>query len=209
MTATQTILSTTLTCLLGLALPATGFAHCGACGATSDDKAHAHCDSCTSEVKAEKTDKACACKGDKAATKTHGHDHAHDIVDTAVADGRFSVLASAVTKAGLVDALKGEGPLTVFAPTDEAFSKLPEGTLESLTDEQLVKILKSHVVAGKIKAKQAVAAAGTSVEALSGAKLPVTVDGDKVMIAGSTVIVADVKATNGIIHAIDTVIIPE
>ena len=135
--------------------------------------------------------------------------HTPNIVETAVKDGRFTILAGALQTAGLVDALSGKGPLTVFAPTDEAFNKLPEGTLESLSKEQLTQILTSHVIAGKIKAKDAIAADGSSVTALSGAALPVKVIDDAVTISGSTVVLPDVTASNGVIHVIDSVILPE
>lgn len=132
-----------------------------------------------------------------------------DIVDTAAAAGSFTTLLAAAEAAGLVDALKGEGPLTVFAPTDEAFAKLPEGTVASLllpeNKDQLAGILKLHVIAGKVKSKDL---AGQQIEAetLNGT---VSIDGtDGVTVNGAKVISADVKASNGIIHVIDTVLLP-
>lgn len=132
-----------------------------------------------------------------------------DIADTAAAAGSFTTLLAAAEAAGLVDALKGEGPLTVFAPTDEAFAKLPEGTVENLlkpeNKDQLAGILKLHVVAGKVKSKDL---AGKQIEAetLNGT---VSIDGtDGVTVNGAKVISADVKASNGIIHVIDTVLLP-
>lgn len=134
-----------------------------------------------------------------------------DIVDTAAAAGSFTTLLTAAEAAGLVDALKGDGPLTVFAPTDEAFAKLPEGTVASLLEpenkEQLAGILKLHVIAGeKVKSKDL---AGKTLEAetLNGT---VAIDGtDGVTVNGAKVVQADIKASNGIIHVIDTVLLPE
>jgi uncharacterized surface protein with fasciclin (FAS1) repeats len=130
-----------------------------------------------------------------------------DIVDTAVAAGSFKTLATALTAAGLVDTLKGPGPFTVFAPTDEAFAKLPAGTLESLLadKDKLAKVLTYHVVAGKVTAADVVK--------LKSAK---TVQGGSVKIDASSgvkvdqakVIQADVMASNGVIHVIDTVLLP-
>jgi len=132
-----------------------------------------------------------------------------DIVDTAAAAGSFTTLLTAAEAAGLVDALKGDGPLTVFAPTDEAFAKLPEGTVASLllpeNQDQLAGILKLHVIAGKVKSKDL---AGQQIEAetLNGT---VSIDGtDGVTVNGAKVISADIKASNGIIHVIDTVLLP-
>lgn len=133
-----------------------------------------------------------------------------DIVDTAVAAGSFNTLVAAVKAAGLVDTLKGDGPFTVFAPTDEAFSNLPEGTVASLLEEanrdQLVAILTYHVVPGKVMAADL---AGQVIEAatVNGANLDV--DGtDGVTVNGATVVTADVEASNGVIHVIDTVLMP-
>ncbi len=133
-----------------------------------------------------------------------------DIVDTAVAAGSFNTLVAAVKAAGLVDTLKGDGPFTVFAPTDEAFSNLPEGTVASLLEEanrdQLVAILTYHVVPGKVMAADL---AGKTIEAatVNGANLDV--DGTNgVTVNGASVISADVEASNGVIHVIDTVLLP-
>lgn len=151
--------------------------------------------------------------GDKpAAAKAEKAEYAKatsDIVDTAAAAGSFTTLLAAAEAAGLVDALKGEGPLTVFAPTDDAFAKLPEGTVASLllpeNKDQLAGILKLHVIAGKVKSKDL---AGQQIEAetLNGT---VSIDGtDGVTVNGAKVISADIKASNGIIHVIDTVLLP-
>jgi uncharacterized surface protein with fasciclin (FAS1) repeats len=132
-----------------------------------------------------------------------------DIVETAVAAGSFKTLATALTEAGLVDALKGEGPFTVFAPTDDAFAKLPEGTLESLLKdkEALKNILLYHVVSGSVMAADVVKL--DKAETLSGQEVYIKVKGDNVMINKSKVVKADIKAKNGVIHVIDTVLIPE
>lgn len=133
-----------------------------------------------------------------------------DIVDTAAGDAQFSTLVAAVKAAGLVDTLKSKGPFTVFAPTNDAFAKLPAGTVENLlkpeNKDKLVKVLTYHVVAGKTKAHD-----------LAGKKLNVkTVEGSDVAVDGTsgvkvnnaTVIKADVYASNGVIHVIDTVLLP-
>jgi uncharacterized surface protein with fasciclin (FAS1) repeats len=131
-----------------------------------------------------------------------------DIVDTAVAAGNFTTLIAAVQAAGLVETLKSEGPLTVFAPTDEAFAKLPEGTLEALLadTDTLAQILKYHVVPGKVMAADVVNL--TSADTAAGERLNIMVMGDKVMINDATVIVTDIECSNGVIHVIDTVVIP-
>ena len=148
----------------------------------------------------------------------HDHDHAHKvakavekvakptIVEFAVGDERFSTLVAAVTKADLVETLSGAGPFTVFAPTNDAFAALPEGTLESLTKEQLIGILTYHVVAGKVPAAEAIKLDGKSAATVNGADINVSVKDGKVMINDATVIIADVMTSNGVIHAIDKVI---
>jgi transforming growth factor-beta-induced protein len=133
-----------------------------------------------------------------------------DIVDTAVADGRFTTLAAALTAAGLVDTLKGEGPFTVFAPTDEAFAKLPAGTVDTLLKpenlETLTGILTYHVAAAKLPAAEVIKQ--TEITTVNGLPVLVKVDGDKVFINGAQVVITDIKAGNGIIHVIDSVILP-
>ena len=133
-----------------------------------------------------------------------------DIVDTAVAAGSFKTLVTAVQAAGLVDALKGEGPFTVFAPTDEAFAKFPPGVVPSLVRPEnrdtLVAILTYHVAPGRLTA--AMVTELDRIETLNGQRPAVRVDGGSVMIDNATVIAADIKASNGIIHVIDTVILP-
>jgi uncharacterized surface protein with fasciclin (FAS1) repeats len=130
-----------------------------------------------------------------------------DIVDTAVAAGSFHTLAAALNAAGLVDALKGEGPFTVFAPTDEAFAKLPEGTVAALLKdkEKLTAILTYHVVPGKVTAADVVKL--ESAKTLQGGELKINVK-DGVRINGAKVIQADVLAGNGVIHVIDSVLLP-
>jgi len=134
-----------------------------------------------------------------------------DIVDTAVAAGSFKTLAAALKAAGLIDTLKGPGPFTVFAPTDEAFAKLPAGTVETLLKPEnkakLTRILTSHVVAGKVMAADA--AKLTSAKAVSGETLTIAARGGAVMIDKARVVTADVAASNGVIHVIDTVILPK
>lgn len=138
------------------------------------------------------------------------HDHEHDIVDTAVEAGSFNTLVAAVKAAGLVDVLKGEGPFTVFAPTDEAFAKLPAGTLENLlkpeNKEKLAAILTYHVVSGKVDSASVVKL--TSAKTVQGSSVAVKVAGGKVFIDKATVIKPDVETSNGIIHVIDQVMLP-
>jgi uncharacterized surface protein with fasciclin (FAS1) repeats len=135
-----------------------------------------------------------------------------NIVETAVA-GKFNTLVAAVKAGGLVEALSGEGPLTVFAPTDEAFAKLPEGTLEKLLTpegkDQLVAILKYHVVKGKVPASTVVTLDGKAAETLQGGKVNIKVTDDGVMLNNKVkVIKTDVMCSNGVIHVIDTVLLP-
>lgn len=133
-----------------------------------------------------------------------------DIVDTAVAAGSFKTLAAALGAAGLVDTLKGEGPFTVFAPTDDAFKKLPAGTVEDLlkpeNKQKLVDILTYHVVAGKVASADA--AKLTKATALNKKEITVKKDGDSLLLNESKVTKADIEATNGVIHVIDTVLLP-
>ena len=133
-----------------------------------------------------------------------------DIVDTAVGAGSFKTLAAALTAAGLVDTLKGKGPFTVFAPTDDAFAKLPKGTVEDLLKPEnkakLVSILTYHVVAGSVKAADVVKL--TSAKTVEGTDVKIKVDGANVMVNDAKVTATDIEASNGIIHVIDTVIMP-
>lgn len=133
-----------------------------------------------------------------------------DLVDTAVAAGNFNTLVAAVQAAGLVDALKGAGPLTVFAPTDEAFAKIPGATLQSLLEpenkDQLVKILTYHVVPGRVLAKDVVGL--RSAKTLQGGEVAVGVAGGRVFLNNAQVTATDITTSNGIIHVIDTVLMP-
>ena len=132
---------------------------------------------------------------------------AHDIVDTAVKAGNFKTLVAAVKAAGLVDTLKGKGPFTVFAPTDEAFAKIPKETLDGLLKDKaaLSKILTYHVVAGKVMAKDVKPG---MVKTVQGGEITLATAGG-VTVNGAKVVAADVAADNGVIHAIDTVIMPK
>jgi transforming growth factor-beta-induced protein len=133
-----------------------------------------------------------------------------DIVDTAVGAGSFKTLVAAVQAAGLVETLKGPGPFTVFAPTDEAFAKLPAGTVEALlkpeNKDQLIAILTYHVVAGKVMSGDVVKL--SEAKTVQGSSVKIKVEGGKVKIDGATVVSADIDTTNGVIHVIDSVILP-
>jgi uncharacterized surface protein with fasciclin (FAS1) repeats len=137
-----------------------------------------------------------------------------DIVDTAVAAGSFKTLAAALQAADLVDALKGPGPFTVMAPTDEAFAKLPKGTLENLLKPEnkatLAGILKYHVISGKVPASTVVTLNGKTAKTLQGGEFPIKVDGGTVCVGNemAKVTKTDIMCSNGIIHVIDTVILP-
>jgi uncharacterized surface protein with fasciclin (FAS1) repeats len=135
---------------------------------------------------------------------------AADIVDTAIAAGSFNTLVAAVEAADLVDTLKGEGPFTVFAPTDEAFAALPAGTVDNLllpeNRDQLVAVLTYHVIPGRVMSAD-IAGQTLSVETVQGGELEVDATSG-VMVNDATVVTADVEASNGVIHVIDTVLIP-
>ena len=144
------------------------------------------------------------------ATATLAGGHSKDIVDTAVGAGSFTTLVAAVQAAGLVDVLKGDGPFTVFAPTDEAFEALPAGTVETLlkpeNKEQLVKILTYHVLPGKVMSGDI---AGKSLEVTMVNGVTANINASYgVKIAGANVVTADVEASNGVIHVIDAVLLP-
>ena len=133
------------------------------------------------------------------------------IVEIAAGAEDFSTLVAAVKAAGLVDVLSSEGPFTVFAPTNEAFAKLPEGTVESLlkpeNKDKLIAVLKYHVVPGKVMAKDVVKV--DSAKTAQGSSVTVTGEGKTVKVDNATVVKTDIEASNGVIHVIDTVIIPE
>lgn len=141
---------------------------------------------------------------------SYGNTAKADIVDTAVSAGSFKTLAAALSAAGLVDTLKGNGPFTVFAPTDEAFAKLPKGTVEELLKPEnkakLTAVLTYHVVPGKVMAADVVKL--TSAKTVQGSSAKVTVKDGGVMIDGAKVIKTDIATSNGVIHVIDSVILP-
>jgi len=134
-----------------------------------------------------------------------------DIIDTAVGAGQFKTLAAALEAAGLIDALKGVGPFTVFAPTDDAFAKLPAGTVESLLQpenkEKLKAILLCHVVPGSVKANKVLKLNGQSIKTLEGRSVKIQTSSG-VRVNDATVVKTDVNASNGVIHVIDSVLIP-
>ncbi len=135
--------------------------------------------------------------------------HSKDIVDTAVEAGSFTTLVAAVQAAGLVDTLKGEGPFTVFAPTDEAFAALPEGTVANLllpeNKDQLIAILTYHVVAGKVMSGDLTN--GMTAKTVQGGDVTIMTE-NGVTVNGANVVTADIEASNGVIHVIDAVILP-
>lgn len=134
-----------------------------------------------------------------------------DIVETAVAAGSFNTLAKALTAAGLVDTLKGSGPFTVFAPTDAAFAKLPAGTVENLLKpenlDQLKKVLTYHVVSGKVMAADVVKLSKATT--VAGEVLPISAGEGKVMVGSAQVTQTDIVCSNGVIHVIDSVLLPQ
>ena len=138
---------------------------------------------------------------------TAAADAPKDIVDTAVAAGSFNTLAKLLTDAGLIETLKGEGPFTVFAPTDDAFAAVPADTLAALAADKalLTKVLTYHVVPGKVMAADI--AAG-DVATVAGPTVKLTITDGKVMVNDATVVTADVVASNGVIHVIDKVLLP-
>jgi uncharacterized surface protein with fasciclin (FAS1) repeats len=148
-------------------------------------------------------------KKDKAAAAATSQPQ--DIVSTAVAAGSFKTLAAALEAAGLVDTLKGKGPFTVFAPTDEAFAKLPEGTVEDLlkpeNKDKLTAVLTYHVVPGDVMAKDVVAL--KKAKTVNGQELTVKVNEGKVMIDNANVVKTDIACSNGVIHVIDSVVLPK
>ena len=137
-------------------------------------------------------------------------DESQTIVDIAVADERFSTLVTALQEAQLVEALQGDGPFTVFAPTNDAFAALPEGALEGLLADKgaLTDTLLFHVVDGKILAADVIGLNGQMAETLSGFSFPIMIEGEKVMVGDALVIITDIEASNGVIHVIDSVLLP-
>ena len=134
----------------------------------------------------------------------------HDIIDTAVAAGSFKTLAAALTAADLVATLKGAGPFTVFAPSDAAFAKLPAGTVEGLLKDipALTKILTYHVVAGKVMAADVMTMDGKAAKTVNGADIKISVKDGVHLNGASKVVTTDIACTNGVIHVIDSVIMP-
>lgn len=134
-----------------------------------------------------------------------------DIIDTAVAAGNFKTLGAALQAAGLVDTLKGTGPFTVFAPTDEAFAKLPAGTVDDLlkpeNHDKLVAILTYHVVPGKVMSKDVVKL--HEAKTVNGKDVKIMTEGGKVMVDNANIVKADIACSNGVIHVIDSVILPQ
>ena len=134
-----------------------------------------------------------------------------DVVDTAVGAGDFNTLVTAIKAAGLVETLKGKGPFTVFAPTDEAFAKLPAGTVENLlkpeNKQKLASILTYHVVPGKVMASEVVKLADA--KTVNGQSLTITVEGEMVMVDSAKVVKTDIECSNGVIHVIDAVVLPK
>ena len=144
------------------------------------------------------------------ATPAFAGGHAKDIVDTAVGAGSFTTLVAAVEAAGLVETLKGEGPFTVFAPTDAAFAALPAGTVEDLlkpeNKEKLVAVLTYHVIPGKVMSTDL--SEGLKAATVQGQEVTITLDGGA-KVDGAMISAADIEATNGVIHVIDSVILPK
>ena len=134
----------------------------------------------------------------------------HDIIDTAVAAGNFKTLAAALTAAGLVDTLKGTGPFTVFAPTDEAFAKLPAGTVGALLKDlpKLKGILTYHVVSGKVMAADVMKMDGKSAKTVNGADVKISTQGGVKLNGKVNVTKTDIACTNGVIHVVDSVLMP-
>jgi uncharacterized surface protein with fasciclin (FAS1) repeats len=163
------------------------------------------------EVSWIRAEKAAAANEVAATSRADNSATSKDIVETAVSAGQFNTLVKAVGAAGLVDTLKGPGPFTVFAPTDDAFAKLPKGTVESLLKPanraKLVDILTYHVVPGRIVARQA--AELPKADTVQGSSVLISAEGGNVRVAGAKVIKADIDASNGVIHVIDTVIMPK
>ena len=180
-----------------------------ACGSDSADTtaAPAETEAVAAETEAAVETEAAATEAVAAETEAMAADAPKDIVDTAVAAGSFNTLAKLLTDAGLIETLKGEGPFTVFAPTDEAFAAVPAETLAALGADKalLTKVLTYHVVPGKVMAADI--AAG-DVATVAGPTVKLSIVDGKVMVNDATVVTADVVASNGVIHVIDKVLLP-
>ena len=153
---------------------------------------------------------SCASKTDDSSMMKEEMSAQTSIAEIAVDDGRFTTLVAALDAAGLVETLSGEGEFTVFAPTDDAFAKLPEGTVEALLNDipALTDILLYHVVSGTVMASDVLGLDGASVETLSGKSVMIKVDMGNVYINDAQVVITDIAASNGVIHVVDTVILP-
>jgi len=160
--------------------------------------------SCTISIAPASADCSQTNKGSKKMEKTL----TKDIVDTAISAGSFGTLATALTEAGLVETLKGEGPFTVFAPTDEAFKKIPADQLSALLKDKakLTKVLTFHVVSGTLKAEDVVKV--TTANSVEGSPIAISVSADGVKVEGAKVTSTDIMCSNGVVHVIDTVIMP-
>lgn len=147
----------------------------------------------------------------KNATKMANETKLQDIVATAIAAGSFNTLVTAVKAAGLVETLQGDGPFTVFAPNDAAFAKLPKETLDGLlaNKEKLAAVLTYHVVAGKVMAADAIKLDGKEAATVNGQSFKIAVKDGCVMVDNAKVIATDIQCSNGVIHVIDTVILPK
>ncbi len=166
------------------------------------------------------TSKAGSCGSSHASSKSASYDHSHDkahasatmtdIVDLAIGAGSFKTLTSALVAADLVDVLRGDGPFTVFAPTDEAFAKLPKGTLEALLKpenrDQLTAILTYHVVPGKLDAEEV--ASRRNIKTVNGQRIDIQEKRGGLLLDDSKVVSADLFADNGVVHVVDTVLLP-
>lgn len=152
---------------------------------------------------------ATACPGSSKAASPKAEAETKDVVDTAISAGKFNSLAKALGAAGLVEVLKGKGPYTVFAPDDDAFAKLPADSLNSLLadKDKLAKVLKLHVVDGNVTAKKV--AKVSTVKSIEGESLAVKKTDGKIAIGDANVIAADIKCSNGVIHVIDKVLLPQ
>ncbi len=148
---------------------------------------------------------------DPASAQMYSEQAKPDIVATAISAGQFSTLVTAVKAAGLVDVLQGDGPFTVFAPTDDAFAKLPAGTLEDLlkpeNKEKLKAVLTYHVVPGRVMAKDV--AAIESVKTVQGQSLQISIENGTPMVDNAKIVATDIEARNGVIHVIDAVVLPQ
>ena len=195
---TTTILTAFAVAALLMLGSSTVYAHCGSCGA-GGHKDPGHAMSTSSKM-------MCGCDMSEKSMAMH---HKMNVLRMAEHAGTFNTLVKAVKAAGLEETLTGEGPYTIFAPTDEAFAKLPEGTLEKLMNDKdkLRSVLTYHVHAGKVMAKDV--AKRSSLETVNGQKARVMVESHGVMIDRSSVTASDIKASNGVIHVIHTVMIPE